>query len=73
MSIGAGIVLNAVLFQCVWFATVAGAGYGLWWTGLPVLLVFALWQLRTSRWPRATLIYCGTPASVLNSQPNWLG
>ncbi len=55
MSIGAGIVLNAVLFQCVWFATVAGAGYGLWWTGLPVLLVFALWQLRTSRWPRADL------------------
>ena len=53
MSLGAGIVLNAVLFQCVWFATVAGAGAGMWWTGLPVLLIFAAWQLRTSRWPRA--------------------
>lgn len=55
MSIGAGIVLNAVLFQCVWFATVAGAGHGLWWAGVPVLLLFAIWQLRTSRWPRADL------------------
>ena len=53
------IVVNAALFQVVWFATVAGAGAGLWWTGLPVLLVFAIWQLRTSRWPRADLALIG--------------
>ena len=53
MSHGVNIVVNAVLFQMVWFATVAGAGHGLWWTGIPVLLLFAFWQLRTTRWPRA--------------------
>jgi len=60
MSSGVGIVLNVVLFQCVWLATVAGAGHGMWWTGMPVLLVFAIWQLRTSRWPRADvqLVLC---------------
>lgn len=53
------LVLNALLFQGVWFATVAGAGAGYWWTGLPVLLAFAIWQLRTSRWPRADLALVG--------------
>ncbi|MBL0029637.1 MAG: DUF2878 domain-containing protein [Rhodanobacteraceae bacterium] len=47
------LIANAALFQVVWFATVAGAGAGHWWTGLPALAVFAIWQLRTSRWPRA--------------------
>ncbi|HRG15199.1 MAG TPA: DUF2878 domain-containing protein [Pseudomonadota bacterium] len=47
------VLINAALFQAVWFATVAGAGAGLWWCGLPVLVVFAIWQLRDSRWPRA--------------------
>lgn len=49
------IVVNAALFQIVWLTTVAGAGIGLWWTGLPALLLFAIWQLRTSQWPRADL------------------
>ena len=47
------LVLNAVLFQCVWFACVAGAGAGYWWTGLPALALLAAWQLRVSQWPRA--------------------
>jgi len=47
------LVLNAVLFQCVWFASVAGAGAGYWWAGLPVLALLAAWQLRVSHWPRA--------------------
>jgi hypothetical protein len=53
-------LLNAVLFQAVWLATVAGAGAGYWWTGLPALLLFAGWQLHVSRWPRSdiTLLAC---------------
>lgn len=53
------LIVNAALFQFVWFATVAGAGAGHWWTGLPVLAVFAIWQLRTSRWPRADAALIG--------------
>ncbi|HWT16974.1 MAG TPA: DUF2878 domain-containing protein [Patescibacteria group bacterium] len=53
------VIVNAALFQMVWFATVAGAGAGFWWTGLPVLLVFAIWQVRVSRWPRADLALIG--------------
>jgi hypothetical protein len=49
------LLVNAMLFQVVWFATVAGAGAGYWWTGLPALLLFAVWQLRHSQWPRADL------------------
>lgn len=47
------VIVNAALFQVVWFATVAGAGAGFWWTGLPALLFFAIWQVKRSRWPRA--------------------
>ncbi|MCC6559900.1 MAG: DUF2878 domain-containing protein [Xanthomonadales bacterium] len=47
------LVLNAVLFQCVWFACVAGAGAGYWWAGLPALALLAAWQLRVSHCPRA--------------------
>ena len=46
---------NMILFQLCWFAFVAGAGRGLYWAGFPLLLVFALWQLRVSPWPRADL------------------
>jgi hypothetical protein len=49
------VIANAALFQVVWFATVAGAGAGFWWTGVPALLAFAVWQMKTSRWPRADL------------------
>lgn len=55
------VVINAALFQVVWFATVAGAGAGMWWAGLPALAAFAIWQLPRSRWPRAdlALLACG--------------
>lgn len=44
---------NIIGFQLVWLAAVAGAGQGLWWAGLPVLALFAAWQYRVSRVPRA--------------------
>jgi len=47
--------LNIVGFQLVWTVTVAGAGRGLWWLGMPVLLVFAAWQCRVSKVPVADL------------------
>lgn len=34
------IVLNAVAYQLVWFATVLGAGRGLWWPGPLAALAF---------------------------------
>lgn len=39
------IVLNAVAYQLVWFATVLGAGRGLWWPGPLAVLVFAALHL----------------------------
>jgi len=33
-------VLNAVAYQLVWFATVFGAGRGLWWVGPLAALIF---------------------------------
>lgn len=48
-------VLNALLYQGVWLASVAGAGAGYWWTGLPMLALLAAWQLRVSHWPRADI------------------
>lgn len=47
--------LNIIGFQLVWTVTVAGAGRGLWWAGIPVLIVFALWQWRVSTVPRADI------------------
>ena len=44
---------NMVLFQFCWIAFVAGAGRGIAWAGFPALLVFAVWQIGTSAWPRA--------------------
>lgn len=46
---------NMVLFQLCWFAFVAGAGRDIAWAGFPVLLGFALWQIRTGPWPRADI------------------
>lgn len=34
------ILLNAVAYQLVWFATVLGAGHGLWWAGPLAALAF---------------------------------
>lgn len=53
---------NMVLFQICWFAFVAGAGQGVAWAGFPVLLGFALWQLKVSPWPRADLTLMATAA-----------
>jgi hypothetical protein len=46
---------NAICFQLVWLAAVGGAAQGWWWAGPGALLLFALWQLPLSRWPRADL------------------
>ena len=47
------VIVNLVLFQTLWLCTVAGAGRGYWWAGLPVLAIFAAYQLKVSAWPRA--------------------
>lgn len=39
------IVLNAVAYQLVWFATVFGAGHGVWWAGPLAVLTFATLHL----------------------------
>lgn len=55
---------NAIAFQCVWLACVAGAGHGWWWSGPVALIVFAAWQVPASRWPRADLQLMGVAAIV---------
>lgn len=49
------LIANAVSFQLVWFATVAGAAQGLWWAGPLAALLFAAWQVPLSDAPRADL------------------
>lgn len=44
MSRGA-IVFNAVAYQLVWFATVFGAGHGVWWAGPLAAVAFAALHL----------------------------
>lgn len=46
---------NAVSFQLVWIAAVAGAAQGWWWAGPAALAMFAAWQLPLSASPRADL------------------
>lgn len=48
-------IANAVSFQLVWLATVAGAANGLWWAGPLAALMFAAWQLPLSAQPKADL------------------
>ena len=50
------LVINALAFQAVWFAFVAGAAHGWWWVGFAVLVPFAAWQVARSQWPRADLV-----------------
>jgi hypothetical protein len=45
--------INVIGFQIVWMVTVGGAARGIWWAGLPVLALFAAWQWRVSRVPKA--------------------
>ncbi len=47
---------NAISFQIVWIAAVAGAAHGWWWSGPLALFFFAAWQLPASRWPRADCV-----------------
>ncbi len=49
------ILLNLILFQIGWVATVAGAGQGLWWTGPISLFVMAAVTFKLSPWPRTDL------------------
>jgi hypothetical protein len=51
-----GWLANALCFQFVWLAAVAGAARGWWWAGPLALLVFAAWQLPRSHGPRADLL-----------------
>jgi len=41
-------LLNAMLYQLTWLATVGGAGHGYWWSGALMLLIFAAIQLPQS-------------------------
>ena len=50
------ILLNLILFQLTWMAAVGGAGQGLWWPGLVMLVVFAGWHLATTPWLRQDLV-----------------
>jgi hypothetical protein len=47
---------NALGFQMVWCATVAGAARGWWWAGPLAVSIFAIWQLSVSRAPRDDLV-----------------
>jgi hypothetical protein len=52
-------LLNAFGYQITWFAAVIGAGRGWAWAGPLALLVFAAWQLGTSRCREADLRLIG--------------
>ena len=49
------ILVNALLFQCLWFAAVLGAASGLWWPALPALLVLVAWCWKFSKRFRADM------------------
>lgn len=64
------ILANAIGYQLVWFATVAGAGEGLWWAGPASASAFIAWQLVSSRCRRADawlLLAAGLTGAVLDS------
>lgn len=70
------IVVNALAFQAVWFAFVAGAAHGWWWIGFAVLLPFAAWQLARSAWPRADValvLVAGALGFACDSVFAWTG
>lgn len=55
---------NAVFFQVVWIATVAGAAYGFWWVGPLAVTIFAAWQVPLSDDPRADLVLIAIAALI---------
>jgi hypothetical protein len=50
---------NLLGYQAVWFVTVIGAGWGLWWPALVATATFAAWQLSISQSRRADLRLMG--------------
>lgn len=67
---------NLLGFQIVWLAAVAGAGMGLWWSGVLALLVFATLQLAFSARRGADLRLMGAAAAIgllLDSAWIWSG
>lgn len=67
---------NLLGFQIVWLAAVAGAGKGLWWSGVLALAVFATLQLTFSARRAADLRLMGAAATVgllLDSAWIWTG
>ncbi len=67
---------NLLGFQIVWLAAVAGAGKGLWWSGVLALMVFATLQLFFSARRVADLRLMGTAAAIgllLDSIWIWIG
>lgn len=60
------VLLNAVMFQCVWFAAVIGAGAGLAWPGVLAVAAFAAVTLR-ARATRASDLRLVAVAAVLGA------
>lgn len=60
------VLVNAVLFQCVWFAAVIGAGAGRAWPGVLAVAVFAAVTLR-QRATRASDLRLVAVAAVLGA------
>jgi hypothetical protein len=60
-------LINALLYQATWFASVIGAAHGWWWSGVIVLLVFAGWQLadRSSRFVDLRLVAAALACGLL--------
>jgi hypothetical protein len=52
-------ILNAVLFQLVWFACVWGGASGHWWLAVASVTGFALWQVPRSATPKTELALMG--------------
>lgn len=57
-------ILNAVLFQLVWFACVWGGASGLWWLAVASVIGFALWQVPRSSAPRTELALVGAAVAT---------
>lgn len=52
-------ILNAVLFQLIWFACVWGGASGRWWLAVASVIGFALWQVPRSARPKTELALMG--------------
>ena len=52
-------LLNLILFQLCWIASVAGAGQGFWWAGPLAVLAFVVVEMKFSHRARADLKLLG--------------